>query len=48
MALIVSILKNLWPRVLVNTRQPLDRSNFRTLPDGTYRTIQSGEVRTVE
>lgn len=43
----ITMLKSIWPRITFGGRLAVNRNLYRTLPDGTLRTVASGEVRTL-
>lgn len=48
MSFIVRIAKNIWPRLFVNRRAPVDRSRYITTETGEPITTETGEVITTE
>jgi hypothetical protein len=48
MSFIVRIAKNIWPRLFVNKRAPVDRATYLTTETGEPITTEDGEVITIE
>ena len=47
MSLIISIAKNIWPRLLAGNRAPMSRSIYLTTETGEPITTETGEVITI-
>ena len=45
--MIIALIQSLQKFIGVIRGTPVNRARYRTLPDGTLRTVSSGEVRTL-
>ena len=48
MSLIISIVKNIWPRLLAGNRAPVSRATYVLTEDGTPLLTENNEVITIE